>query len=245
MGIVEAGGVLMSLPLKIQTYIDRAISKAFAKRKIGSHSIPSTAIRGTVAPSAHDITAHTATGGSEGDVPTVQADGSIALQAQSGGPHNLMSTSHPDTDPETPPVEGAVPTYRTDKYVPEAGVGIDSDAAMIPALNAVEQGSTPTTPGAGHRKLYAKTDGWYDVDDTGTETPIGAGGGVTDHGALTGLADDDHEQYLTEARHAAIDHTGLPGVGAGTGGRWEPLMDGAGGFVLTNGGDIIMCGHAI
>ena len=32
----------------------------------------------------------------------------------------------------------------------------------------------------------------------------GGGGGVTDHGALTGLADDDHLQYLTEARHDAL-----------------------------------------
>lgn len=28
----------------------------------------------------------------------------------------------------------------------------------------------------------------------------GGGGGVTDHGALTGLADDDHPQYLTQVR---------------------------------------------
>jgi flagellar basal body L-ring protein FlgH len=33
----------------------------------------------------------------------------------------------------------------------------------------------------------------------------GSGGGVTDHGALTGLGDDDHTQYLNIARHAAID----------------------------------------
>lgn len=30
--------------------------------------------------------------------------------------------------------------------------------------------------------------------------PSEGGGGVTDHGALSGLADDDHPQYLTEAR---------------------------------------------
>ena len=29
---------------------------------------------------------------------------------------------------------------------------------------------------------------------------IGGGGGVTDHGALTGLADDDHSQYHNDAR---------------------------------------------
>lgn len=34
------------------------------------------------------------------------------------------------------------------------------------------------------------------------------GSGVTDHGALTGLADDDHAQYLNSARHTAI--TGNP-----------------------------------
>ena len=32
--------------------------------------------------------------------------------------------------------------------------------------------------------------------------PAGAGGGVTDHGALTGLGDDDHPQYLTKTQFA-------------------------------------------
>ena len=31
-----------------------------------------------------------------------------------------------------------------------------------------------------------------------------SGGGVTDHSALTGLTDDDHTQYLTEARHDSL-----------------------------------------
>lgn len=38
--------------------------------------------------------------------------------------------------------------------------------------------------------------------------------GVSDHGALTGLGDDDHTHYLNEARHDALDHSGLTGVGA-------------------------------
>ena len=37
------------------------------------------------------------------------------------------------------------------------------------------------------------------------------GGGVTDHGALTGLADDDHPQYLKVAD--SIDHGSLTGLG--------------------------------
>ena len=41
---------------------------------------------------------------------------------------------------------------------------------------------------------------------------ISNGGGVTstpvsDHGSLTGLSDDDHTQYLNQARHDALDHT--------------------------------------
>ena len=37
----------------------------------------------------------------------------------------------------------------------------------------------------------------------------GSGGGVTDHGALSGLADDDHTHYLNVTRHDADDHSGL------------------------------------
>ena len=48
-----------------------------------------------------------------------------------------------------------------------------------------------------------------------TALPGGGGGGVTDHGLLTGLADDDHTQYHTDARGDARysllshNHTGL------------------------------------
>lgn len=48
------------------------------------------------------------------------------------------------------------------------------------------------------------------------ERPVGGGGGVTDHGALTGLGDDDHPQYLLTSGKAAdadkldnIDSTGF------------------------------------
>jgi hypothetical protein len=36
------------------------------------------------------------------------------------------------------------------------------------------------------------------------ELDTGGGGGVTDHGALTGLGDDDHTAYLNTGRHGAI-----------------------------------------
>jgi hypothetical protein len=46
---------------------------------------------------------------------------------------------------------------------------------------------------------------------TGVLTNSGGGGGVTDHGALTGLVDDDHTQYHTnargDARYSALGHS--------------------------------------
>src|SRR3990170_6031808 len=59
--------------------------------------------------------------------------------------------------------------------------------------------------------FYAPKEGWMTwvadeniaaVYDGASWTPLtaGGGGGVTDHGALTGLTDDDHPQYLNNAR---------------------------------------------
>jgi hypothetical protein len=71
-----------------------------------------------------------------------------------------------------------------------------------------EQVSAPTT-GAGKGSFYVKdaagiSEAFY-VDDTGqeiqlTENGVPKGGGVTDHGALTGLGDDDHTQYHNDTR---------------------------------------------
>lgn len=48
--------------------------------------------------------------------------------------------------------------------------------------------------GDGGARLYSKNKKWY---YNGSEIGTGGGsGGVSDHGALTGLADDDHSQYL-------------------------------------------------
>ncbi len=44
--------------------------------------------------------------------------------------------------------------------------------------NLTEQGTTPSTPAAGTKKLYAKTDGkLYTKDSTGTEKQVGSGAG--------------------------------------------------------------------
>jgi hypothetical protein len=66
--------------------------------------------------------------------------------------------------------------------------------------------------------LYAcTTHGLVDRDDGTSWTTFLTlpSAGVSDHGALTGLGDDDHTQYFNDTRHDAHDHTGVPGVGGG------------------------------
>lgn len=47
----------------------------------------------------------------------------------------------------------------------------------FPSILGVEQGSNPSTPAAGRRRLFPKADGWYDIDDAGAVTgPLGTGG---------------------------------------------------------------------
>lgn len=54
----------------------------------------------------------------------------------------------------------------------------------------------PSTPGAGTARLFVDTDKVLKlIDEDGTVTEFSSGG-VTDHGALTGLSDDDHTQYV-------------------------------------------------
>ena len=56
------------------------------------------------------------------------------------------------------------------------------------------------TPSANQVTIYAKADGlMYSKDDAGTETAMS---GTTDHGGLTGLADDDHTIYALLAGRA-------------------------------------------
>lgn len=59
--------------------------------------------------------------------------------------------------------------------------------------------STPANPASGKRKIYPKTDGWYDLDSAGLETKIGTGSGGG--GGLAVLAtyssDQDNSTWTT------------------------------------------------
>lgn len=73
------------------------------------------------------------------------------------------------------------------------------DGDRLPALSETKKGGVPAT---------STPSGKYLKDDGTWGTPPGTG--VTDHGALTGLADDDHSQYHNDTRgdlrYAALTH---------------------------------------
>lgn len=53
--------------------------------------------------------------------------------------------------------------------------GVTGEIGTPTDTQYAEQGSAPSTPSAGNRKFYAKSDGVYMVDSSGTETKIGSG----------------------------------------------------------------------
>lgn len=61
----------------------------------------------------------------------------------------------------------------------EGGHDFRGAMALNKPVTMDEQGSTPSTPNTGKRKIYAKSDGWYDLDAAGTETKIGAASSAT------------------------------------------------------------------
>lgn len=52
-----------------------------------------------------------------------------------------------------------------------------SNKSVTDALTFTEQGSTPSTPAAGKRRIYPKSDGFYQLDSTGNERKVGSGAG--------------------------------------------------------------------
>lgn len=72
-----------------------------------------------------------------------------------------------------------------------------NDANPLDLISALPPGGPILTA-----SQYAEVSARIDVLEVS-----GGGGGATDHGALTGLADDDHPQYLTQARGDARYYT--------------------------------------
>ena len=99
--------------------------------------------------------------------------------------------------------EGVIDAYVDKAFVDALNVDADTldgkhASAFADAAHSHELDELDATAATDGYVLTAQGDG------TAAWEPPPAVGGVTDHGDLTGLADDDHTQYLNNARHAAI-----------------------------------------
>lgn len=75
-------------------------------------------------------------------------------------------------------------------------MGIINSTSVITAVRLQEQGGDPAAPDAGYQLLFVKAGGVYAINSASAVVGPLTG----DHGGLTGLADDDHTQYHTDAR---------------------------------------------
>lgn len=100
--------------------------------------------------------------------------------------------------PYFPPQQTALDILNKIKTVDGSGSGLDADT--VDGLHANELSTVATlndltdviitSPSTNQLLQYNGTN-WVNAT-----VSLGEGGGVTDHGALTGLSDDDHSQYL-------------------------------------------------
>jgi hypothetical protein len=119
-------------------------------------------------------------------------------------------------------------TSTTDGFVFEGGSGQGC------TLDANEGGVLPKTKGGNLTcsGMIQSTAGGFWFPDGSVQTTAATGGGISDHGSLTGLTDDDHPQYLlAEGVRSSTDGfavTGTVGSGAipitgpGTRVMWYP-----------------------
>lgn len=100
-------------------------------------------------------------------------------------------------------------TLESTSHATKGGVRIAaSDFMEIPEIAA------PGTPSSGFGRLYSKSGGLlYWKDDGGTEYDLTADTDTSDHGALSGLTDDDHSQYVhtSVSRSISAQHEFAPG----------------------------------
>lgn len=143
-----------------------------------------------------------ATSTPDGHVLTADGAGAYAWEAPTGGTGGGAPAAHAashgtgGTDPVTPAAIGAATSGHT-----HPGVYDPAGTAATVAAAAVTEHAAAGDPHPGYL-TQTEADARYSLQGQG-------GTGVTDHGALTGLADDDHPQYLTNARgDARYDATG-------------------------------------
>lgn len=86
-------------------------------------------------------------------------------------------------------------------------------APVVDVASLTEQGSTPATPSAGTKKLYAKTDGKvYTLNSSGQEQQVGAGAGGSSKNYMADLYSGESvsgiNRYADAAASSPVDGTG-------------------------------------
>ncbi len=140
----------------------------------GSDEISLAGLSGEAAtpqpPKAHEIVDHLATGGSEGDVPTVQADGSLALQAPAGGSVDAADVTY------TP----AVPTdWAGDADPGDVDEALDQLAERVEDLEGASGGHTIQNEGVSltQRAILDFQGAGVTASDSGGKTVVTIPGG--------------------------------------------------------------------
>lgn len=130
------------------------------------------------------------------------------LDLVSDGDHDVR-TDNPHGTSFTQAVAADIGTDITAAEAETLTDGSNADALHVHAASLddkVRVSTNDTTPGFLDAKITAGTGiVLTEIGDGGDEDlEISVDAAVLDHGALTGLADDDHLQYLTEVRHDAL-----------------------------------------
>ena len=78
---------------------------------------------------------------------------------------------------------------------------------LIDVDTFTEQGSTPSTPAAGRRKLYSKADGFYQLDSSGNETKVGSGSGSSYNLLSNGDFEGGSSNWNTDGTLSIVTNT--------------------------------------
>lgn len=176
-------------------------------------------------------------------VETARIDGEDATAGDTAGSDLLIAAGQGTGSADSGDIEfevaitdeGTSTTLKTREAVARFE-GLTGWLSLLKPLEMLEEASTPSNPSTDSWLLYFQDDGLYYLEDDGTEVgPLSAGGGVTDHGALTGLSDDDHTQYALLAGRST-GQTIIGGTGASENLTLSPTSNATKGHVIIEGG---------